>query len=182
MSFPDRGWKAALVIRYPEANHENSVNELKDALIGPESVATIVESIHQTIKSAQHPPKSHQNVSSNRIHIPSAAKNVPSHKLPIVTNSLLVLGSSATGTYPASYSLLSCLACSSSASVSCSSHASPLLCRCSSGDRSSTGKGSTTWRSFPFDLLPDPDISLSRLCAMERSWLDMRLMEDEGRS
>lgn len=64
---------------------------------------------------------------------------------------------------PASYSLLSCLACSSSASVSCSSHASPLLCRCSSGERSSTGKGSTTWRSFPFGLLPDPDILLSRL-------------------
>jgi hypothetical protein len=43
-----------LVIRYPEANHEKSVNELKDALIGPESVATIVESSREEhLESAQ---------------------------------------------------------------------------------------------------------------------------------
>jgi len=155
------------VIKYPEANHEKSVNELKDALIGPESVATIVESNREEHHQISLTVPRRPNTSPNRIHLPSAAKNVPNHILPIVTTNLLVLSSSATGTCPASCSLLSCLACSSSASVSCSSHASPLLCRCSSGDRSSTGKGSTTWRSFDFDLLPDPDILLSRCCAME---------------
>jgi len=137
------------------------VKELKLALIGPESVATIVESSEHTFfNQPNNPQYLTPGPKHFQSHIPSAAKNVPNHMLPIVTTNLLVLGSSATGTLPTSCSLRSCLACASSASVSCSSHASPLLCRCSSGERSSTGKGSTTCRFF--DVLPEPDILLSR--------------------
>jgi len=45
VSFPDNGWNAAFAMRYPDAIQENNVPELKDAVIGPESVATMVASI-----------------------------------------------------------------------------------------------------------------------------------------
>jgi hypothetical protein len=80
------------VIRYPEASHEKSVKLLKLALIGPESVATIVESN----KSLLHQPQTFHSPSDQ--NVPNAAKNVLNHMLPIVTTSLLVLSSSATGT------------------------------------------------------------------------------------
>lgn len=44
VSLPDNGWNAAFAIRYPEAIQENKVPELKDAVMGPDRVATMVAS------------------------------------------------------------------------------------------------------------------------------------------
>jgi hypothetical protein len=45
VSFPDKGWKAALAIKYPEASQGRSVRELKLVEMGDARVATIVESV-----------------------------------------------------------------------------------------------------------------------------------------
>jgi hypothetical protein len=98
------------VIRYPEASQENRVNELKLALIGPDSVATIVASgclvsisIHIT--------------SAALACIPNAAKNVFIHMLPIVINRRFVLGSSMAEALIASCSFAHCNSRTRDASV-----------------------------------------------------------------
>lgn len=42
VSLPERGWHAALDIKYPVAIQENAVPDLKDDVMVPDSVATIV--------------------------------------------------------------------------------------------------------------------------------------------
>lgn len=50
VSFPLNGWEAACAIRYADASHDNTVNELKELAMGADSVATIVESGGPSVK------------------------------------------------------------------------------------------------------------------------------------
>ena len=72
VSRPLSGWRAALAMKYAEASQESRDNELKDADIGADKVAMIVES--------------------------NAARNVPTQILLMTRRASPVLGSSASGT------------------------------------------------------------------------------------